>query len=122
MPLSILLKIKIMFPFLNFVFQGNDSTCYKEIVAAFMIGHSISCSAFSFHGNWHTVKIPTEHEYIDNSITALLLNPDKSFRASGQEAFFQMETTNLEDCYFIPKMTNVFDSEKVSFISVISAR
>lgn len=102
--------------------QGNDSTCYKEIVAAFMIGHSISCSAFSFHGNWHTVYIPTEHEYIDNSITALLLNPDKSFRASGQEALYQLETNNLEDCYFIPKMTNVFDSEKVSFISVISAR
>lgn len=81
-----------------------------------MIGQPTSCYAFSFPGNWHDVYIPTEY-ILDSSITALLLNPDKSVRACGREAFFQFETNDLEDCYFIPQMVNVFDSEKVSFKS-----
>lgn len=111
-------KIKL-FPFLIFFLQGNDSTCCKEIVAAFMIGHT-SCYAFSYHGNWDTVYGPQEPVFIDDSTTALLLNPDKSVRASGHEAFSQFESNEYENLFFIPQMANLFYVEKVSFISVIS--
>lgn len=120
-PWAFLLKNKIVSFFYFLFLQANDSTCYKEFVAAFIIGHT-SCYAFSCHENWDAVYSPQESVFIDDSTNALLLNPDKSVRASGREAFYQFEKNDLENCFFIPQVANLFYLEKVSFISVISVQ
>lgn len=95
---------------MHFLKQGYESNCYKPIVAAFMIGHSIWCYGFSFHGNLSEVYTPQESD----SPAALLWNRDKSVITSGHEALHQFETKDLKDCYFFLQIANVFYLEKVS--------
>lgn len=103
-----------MFSFPYFLQEDDKSTYGKEIVAAFMIGHSEWNYAFSFHHDWLEV-FNSKRLNKDSFIASLLLNPDKSVRACGPKAISEFSTGDLEDCYFFQKMSNVFDFEKVRF-------
>ena len=109
--------------------ENRKSKCHRLFVAAIDFGTTYSGYAFSSKDNW--AKVITNHVNLSggNQIsqkapTALLLNPDKTFKAFGYEAEQQYanlasdDNNNCKKFYFFQKFKLILktDFEHVSNI------
>lgn len=97
----------------------------KLLAAAFDLRNSSWGCAFSPRGRQSDVRsiIWSSKRCISSTLPAsLLLNPDKSFRAFGNEAQKQYERLKDEqrwEFYFFQDITSVLDSQKVSITHTV---
>lgn len=98
----------------------------KLLAAAFDLRNSSLGCAFSPRGHWsdvRTINWCSKRFNMSNTLPAsLLLNPDKSFRAFGNEAQKQYERLKDEqrwEFYFFQDITSVLDSQKVSITHTV---